>query len=356
LNYSLNGRERRMVIGAFPNWTTTAARQEARRLKQLVDQGIAPLSEREQLQAAPTVAALCDRFEAEHLPRKRPSTARYYKMALARYVRPFFGKSVKVSEVSFADIDALHRRISKTGARHTANRVIAVLSKMFALAIKWEMRTTNPVKNIERNTEHHRRRYLNADELVRLTDALARYPEQQAADAIRILLLTGARRGEVLSMKWTNVDFKEGVWSKPASSVKQNQPHTVPLSGPARQVLSKIWNDRKATTASEFVFPGNGESGHRVELKDDWRRLCEAAGIEDLRIHDLRHSFASQLASGGASLPLIGALLGHSQPATTQRYAHLFQDPLREAVEKVGAVVTGAPIAETVALLPAKKR
>jgi integrase len=209
---------------------------------------------------------------------------------------------------------------------------------MFSLAIHWHMRETNPVKGIERNKEYHRRRYLSGDELVRLTKALAKHPERQAADAIRLLLLTGARRGEVLSMRWD--DIADGVWSKPPSSTKQKEHHQIPLSAPALQLLADI--RKRQRPRAEFVLPSHGTSGHRVELKKDWAALCKAAGIEGLRVHDLRHSYASQLVSGGASLPLIGALLGHSNPATTHRYAHLFRDPLKEATERVGAVITAA--------------
>jgi integrase len=173
---------------------------------------------------------------------------------------------------------------------------------------------------------------------VRLTEALAKHSDKGAADAIRLLLLTGARRGEVLGMRWE--DVADGVWSKPASSTKQKEPHEVPLSAPALQLLADI--RKRQRPRAPFVFPGDGATGHRVELKKNWALITKAAGIEGLRIHDLRHSYASQLVSGGASLPLIGALLGHSNPITTSRYAHLFNDPLRKAVEQVGAVIAAA--------------
>jgi integrase len=173
---------------------------------------------------------------------------------------------------------------------------------------------------------------------------LAKHPDQDIANVFRLLLLTGARRGEVLAAKWADIDVGTGTWTKPGSTTKQKTDHVVPLSAPARQLLSEIRERQTATKKilGEYVFPGAGSTGHVVEIKKSWRSLCKAAGITGLRIHDVRHSFASQLASGGASLPLIGALLGHSQPATTHRYAHLFQDPQRAAVEKVAAIITAA--------------
>jgi integrase len=345
LNYiTRGGRERRFTIGDCGDWTTTEARAEAKRLRHLVDEGGDPLADVQAEREAPTVAELATRFEAEHLPRKRASTAADYRRMLTNHIRPALG-SMKVAEVTFADIDRLHRKITKTGSPYAANRCVAMLSKMFSLAVRWGMREKNPCKGIERNTEFRRRRYLAPAELAALTKALAEYPDKRSADAFRFMLLTGARRGEVLAARWADIDLTEGVWSKPASSTKQKEHHEAPLSAPARQLLSEI-RAEQGKPLGEFVFPGNGTTGHIVEIKKAWRRICKDAGIANLRIHDLRHSFASQLASGGASLPLIGALLGHSSPSTTHRYAHLFDDPQRAAVEKIAAA--GRPGADVV--------
>ena len=154
---------------------------------------------------------------------------------------------------------------------------------------------------------------------------------------MRLLLLTGARRGEVLSMTWDQIDFENGTWTKPSAHTKQKKTHHVPLSAPALQLLA----DMRGTSNSEYVFPGRGTE-HRSDLKKPWASICDVAGIEKLRLHDLRHSYASLAAAGGASLPIIGKLLGHTQVATTGRYAHLDVDPLREVAERVGAIVAGA--------------
>jgi integrase len=337
------GRERVFTIGDATVWRCTIARAKAKDLRRAIEDGGDPLADIEDERAAPTVAELCDRFEAEHLPRKRESTAGDYARMLRLYVRPALGR-LKVADVRFEDIDRLHRKVTAADRPYRANRLAAILSKMFALAIRWRMREDNPVRGIERNTEYLRRRYLSPDELARLIKALAEYPDQQTANIFRMLLLTGARRGEVLSMRWADLDLTAGIWSKPPSSTKQKEHHQVPLSAPVRQLLSEIRaaQSAKHRVLGTYVFPGLGSSGHVVELKKAWRSVCRAAAITGLRIHDLRHSFASQLASGGASLPLIGALLGHSNPNTTARYAHLFDDPQRAAVERVGAVVINA--------------
>ena len=165
------GRQRRYTIGSFPDWQTTAAREEARRLKRLIDAGGDPLGEIAAERGAATVDDLIERFLEEHVSRKRPHTQVGYRVAIERYIRPALGR-MKVTAVDWGDLDALHRKITKAGHTTQANRVAAAASKMFALAIKWRMRADNPAKGIERNSEQRRKRYLSAAELKRLTDAL----------------------------------------------------------------------------------------------------------------------------------------------------------------------------------------
>ena len=217
------GRERRITIGRYPNWTIGAARTEARRLRQLIDRGGDPLADLEEQRTAPTVADLIERFQQEHLPRLRDGTQRYYRGLLRRHIGPHFGSHVKVTDVAFADADALHRKISKSGAVYEANRALAVLSKMFSLAIRWQMCTVNPCQSVERNSEVERRRYVTSEELPRLIEVLATYPDRQAVDIIRLMMFTGARSGEVKAMRWDDLDLAGGKWNKPGSSTKQKK-------------------------------------------------------------------------------------------------------------------------------------
>jgi len=365
LNYRGRGVERRYTIGSYPDWKVATAREEAKRLKRLVDQGRDPMGERHEERAAPTVNDLVDRYLSEHAPRKRERSRRDDQSMIAQWIKPELGNR-KVADVRHEDIERLHRKITTRGAPTRANRVAALLSKMFALAIRWELRADNPARGLERNSEEKRTRYLSGDELRRLTEALAVYENQTAANAIRLLLLTGARRGELLAARWDQFDLKEGVWTKPSSHTKQKREHRVPLSGPTRQLLAEMREaaERRAAGAdrapSRFLFPARRaprplirdnvrgvarerqeSDGHMVEIKGLWRAICAQAGLSGIRVHDLRHSYASILASAGLSLPVIGALLGHTQPGTTARYAHLFDDPLRAATERVGAIITG---------------
>jgi integrase len=331
------GRQRRYTIGSFPDWSVAGAREEARRLKRAIDQGDDPLAEIAAERDAPIVNDLIERFLEEHVSRKRPHTQYDYRNIIERHIRPALGRK-KVAEVAWADVDALHRKVTKAGRAVQANRVVAVVSKMFSLAIRWRMRADNPAKGIERNQETKRKRYPSPTELARLTEALDQHPDQQAADIFRLCVLTGCRVGEAMAARWDQIKIATGTWIKPGSTTKQKTDHAVPLSGPAKQLLAEL----RQRTSSEWVFPADSEPGHRVAVQKAWLATCKAAKIKGLRIHDLRHGFASQLASTGASLPLIGSLLGHSNPVTTHRYAHLFDDPQRAAVERVGAAISNA--------------
>ena len=312
--WTQGGRQRRITIGSADNWQVTAARARAKELKQQIDNGGDPLADIEQARAAPMLTELIDRFEAEHLPKRRPGTQIDYRSILNRHVRPHWGRHVKVAEVTADDIEQLHHKISNAGHSYRANRVIAVVGKMFSLAARWKMRPDNPAKGVERNYEAKRKRYLSADEFNRLLTAMAAHPDQRVANIFRLLLLSGARRGEVLAMRWADVDLAAGKWIKPGSTTKQKTEHEVPLSAPARRLLSDIAQQQSGRRGlPEFVFPGGGAAGHIVEVKRAWRQICKSADISNLRIHDLRHSFASQLASGGAS------------PAADRRIAGTFQ-------------------------------
>jgi integrase len=254
--------------------------------------------------------------------------------------------------VNFSDIDALQRELSKRGP-YRANRVVALVSRMFTMAVKWRMRPDNPVKGIERNDEDKRKRYLSPSELVRLAVALDQHSNQQSANIIRLLLLTGARSGETMQAKWSDVDLVTRVWTKPGATTKQRSVHVLPLSSAAVQLIQRIRQD--VPKGVVWLFPA-ADGSHRRGVKDSWGAICKAADIVGVRVHDLRHTYASVLASSGFSLPVIGALLGHTQPSTTHRYAHLFDDPLRAATERASEILTGAASAEVVPLSSDRRR
>lgn len=344
LNYRVAARERRITIGSFPDWSVKAARDQAKAFKREIDLGVDPMAEREEERSAQTVAALCDLFELEYLPNRRPKTREDYCSLIKLYIRPKLGRA-KAAAVRPDDVVALHREIAAR-APYQANRVLAVISSLMAFAIRKKMREDNPAKGIEQAPEEKRERYLSPEEIGRLGEALDTHPERTSANAIRLLLLTGARRGEVLSATWDQFDLSRGVWTKPSMHTKQKKVHRVPLSAGAIALLEEM--KRQARPGARYVFPGrpkdDGTTGAPLAgIKRTWASVCCTAALEDVRIHDLRHSYASILASSGLSLQIVGALLGHTQPRTTARYAHLYDDVLRDATERVGVVVGRRP-------------
>ena len=337
LNYrrKADGLGRRYTIGAFPDWSVTAAREAAKRLKREIDAGGDPVGENRAQMQAPTVNDLCDRYEAEELAARRPSTQADYRSKLRVHIRPGLGKR-KVASIEPADVKSLHRTITAGSGAYSANRVIALFSKLMSLAVEWGLRAGNPCGHVQRNEEAPRIRYLKAPELERLFKALAEHQDQDAADFFKFLLLTGARRGETRSARWLDFDLDTGQWTKPGATTKRKTIHIVPLNDMARDLLAK----RVRVRDSEFVFPGRNGHGHRVDVRTSWRKICKAAKISDLRLHDLRHSYASILANSGVGLHTIGSLLGHTRAQTTLRYSHLTDDRLREATAHVGALIS----------------
>jgi integrase len=243
--------------------------------------------------------------------------------------------NVKVSAVSRPDIEKLH--ISLRDKPYTANRHLALLSKMFSLACEWGWRADNPVRGIPRFHEDRRERWLSEEEMARLWAALEQHPNRRAANAIKLLILTGSRRSEVLSATWDEFDMERGVWTKPSHHTKQKRTEHVPLSGPARALLSAM--QAEADPECPFLFPGDASEKPLGDIKKFWQRVRQEVGIEDVRLHDLRHTYASKLVSQNVSLHIVGRLLGHTQPRTTARYAHVDDGALREATEAFGRTV-----------------
>jgi integrase len=228
-----------------------------------------------------------------------------------------------------------------------ANRILACCSTMFALSVVPKAGETlpwrnavlgNPCKGIERNREEGRERFFSQTELARISDALVEY-RGPGGDCIRLIMLTGCRPNEAMRARWSEFDGEPGYWIKPSSHVKQRKTHKLPLNPPALELVDRL---RKKRNKSEWVFPGDVPGQHLAVLWHAWYTVRDRAGLEKgARLYDLRHSFASIGAGGGLSLSIIGRLLGHTQPRTTQRYAHLADDPLREAAVKIGNVIAG---------------
>lgn len=334
VQYRQDGRSRRMTLGRHGVITADEARKLARQHLGSVAHGENPAENRLTRRKAPSMKDLCDDYMGRHaLPNKRASSVRNDYAMIENIILPKLGTK-KVADVTRRDVEPILHRMKATPYR--ANRVRALLSKMFSLAVAWEWRDDNPALGIEKFQEEKRDRWLNEEELKRLTTVINAHPNQRAANIIRLLILTGARRGEALNATWDQFDLKRGVWTKPAHTTKQKRTEHVPLSGATVELLTCMKAQHSAD--SRYLFPGDTPGKPLNCIKKFWEEARTAAKIEDCRIHDLRHTFASHLVSSGVSLPIVGRLLGHTQPQTTQRYAHLADNPLRLAAERMSAI------------------
>jgi integrase len=259
---------------------------------------------------------------------------------------------MRVDDVTFNDIDAIRRKIADAGHFHQANRLRSLCSVMFDCAKSWQMRTDgkNPADDVRRYTEQPRHHFLTPDEMKAMLVALAKHADTRSANSIKLLLLTGARKSEVMSMRWRDVvnlgDDAKAAWRRRGADLKQGRDHAVALTGPVRMLLAEIADEQTAHGTKplpEYVFPSAvSKSKHLVEVRKVWRHVRKAAKLEHVRLHDLRHTFASLGVSHGFSLPLVGALLGHRKPSTTQRYAEVALDPQREAMGRLGKIIMGS--------------
>ncbi|UVF21554.1 site-specific integrase [Microvirga terrae] len=331
VKYRSQARQRWYTIGKHGSpWTPELARREAKRILGLVAEGKDPADKKQKDRSAPTLSALADRFLEEHVEAKsKDRTYTEYKRLIERVVKPELGR-LKIDEVRSSDIERLHLKFRATP--YQANRLVALLSKMF----NWSGRRgeRNPCVGIEHFTEQKRRRYLSSAELARLGAALAQAEEQKLRSpyvvaAIRLLVFTGARLTEILTLRWDHVDLERGVLNLADSKTGAK---TVYLNAASRELLTALPH----LDGNPFVIPGERQGKHLVNLEKPWRAIRQLAQLPDVRLHDLRHSFASIGAGAGLGLPVIGALLGHAQAATTARYAHLASDPLKQAADLIG--------------------
>ncbi len=351
-----NAPTRRMTIGAHGSpWTVDQARIEARKIIGRVANGEDPAKEKQDAKKQITVAELCDLYLERGMATKKPSTIATDKGRIERHIKPLLGKK-RVPDVTRADIKrflqdvangktakdvktGLRGRAIVKGGKGAATRTVGLLGGIFTYAFDCGLIEINPVHGVRRFPDKKGQRYLSQQELVALGAALADAEKDGknpfAVAVIKLLIFTGARKNEIQGLRWDEVDFQAGYLKLADSKTGQK---AIPLNAGALEILSNLARQQ----GSEYVFPSFGGSTHYVGTPMIWTKIRAAAGLEDVRLHDLRHSFASIAVSGGASLPIIGALLGHSDSSTTQRYAHLQDDPLKAASDAVGNRIAAA--------------
>lgn len=338
-------------------WTPDTARREALRLLHEIQNGRDPRRKYPGVAGRVRVSDLCERYLEDHaIPHKKASSVRTDRKNIENHVIPLMGK-LFVDDVTRADIEAFQKAVRDgatikgrprnykggavvKGGTGVSNRCTALLSKMFNLAEAWELRPqhSNPVRAIKKYREGQKDRFLSSAEFERLGQVLAELERDNAESpfviaAIRLLMFTGARLGEILSLRWSYVDFDRAILRLPDSKTGAK---TIPLNTAALDVLNSV----PRMLGNPFVIAGGREGQHLVNLQKPWHRIRTAADLSDVRIHDLRHSFASIALAGGVPLATIGKLLGHKTSLTTQRYAHLADEHLRAAAEAIGAALS----------------
>ena len=360
LDYRIGGRQRRMTIGRWPEWNTVAARERAKELRRDIDEGLDPLSLRESAREAPRVSDMITRYLEEHTPHLAPRNAADQYTIMHKLVAPDWGNRL-VTEITKADVEKLLSKIAAGRARPSkakpnnrarklqgakptpvrANRVGEVLRKMFSLAVGWGWRDDNPASGFRRRLENERERFLTPEEIGRLAKALDAAEDQRAAGIIRICMLTGARVGEVRQARFEQFNLDLGSWSKPAAATKQRKIHRIPISNEVATIVRQ--RQLLVPSGNPWLFPSDTPGQPVQEIRRFWKAIQSEADLPGVRVHDLRHTFASLLVSGGASLEMIGKLLGHTQMQTTQRYAHLMDSPLREGLDTVASIFRPRP-------------
>lgn len=348
-----SGKTRRYTIGAHGSpWTADAARQEARRVLGLVATGGDPVADAREFKNRLSIADLCDDYLLHGCTTKKKSTLSTDRGRIARHIKPLIGnrhvQDFSKSECRrfLSDVEmgksAVDVRTGKRGraivrgGRGTATRTLGLLGAIFSYAVECGLISTNPVSGVKRFPYKSSNRYLTHIEFGELGAAIRRAELAKenpfGLAIIRLLVLTGARKGEIEGLKWSEVNLNSGYLELADSKTGQKR---IPLNLGAREVICQQ-NGQELNT---YVFPAQVGNGHYVGTPKVWRRLRHSANLNGVRMHDLRHSFATLAASGGASLPIIGALLGHKDSKTTSRYAHLFDDPVRKVSESVGDVI-----------------
>jgi integrase len=333
------------------------ARKEASDLRREIDKGGDPAQDRideiEKAATEPTVKELLDAYLARHVMKVNgPDQKKNARDMVNRILVPKFGDR-RVSALTAADVTDLHVAMAKT--LYMANQVLTVLKAAFNKGIEWGMCTNNPARRVKRHPEDKRQTWLDETQLANLDRAITEYG-QHSGELIRLLLLTGARRGEWMRARKEQFDLAHAIWTKPAHTVKEQKQEMVPLNAATMKVLGRVL---ASTPAKEpYLFPGKKKGEPRKTVRRPWMQILRAAGLVDefvvagkrgkplrrwkptIRLHDLRHSYASWLAENGVPLQKIGMLIGHQCRETTDRYAHIADKSLRDATNLYGNAIT----------------
>jgi integrase len=339
----MQGRPEKLTIGKTSKVTLDAARKQAKQWNSDIAGGLNPAAERRSVRAEQTLGELFQRYLSEYAEGNlRPATIKNYRSMFSAHLEHW--KSKKLPLIHRADVVGLHVAIGKKGKKHTANRVVELLSAMFARARRdWNYAGPNPAEGIEGFRERQRERYLGDSdpEEPRRFFAALRQEDKLWQDFFSVCVLTGARVSNCEAMAWSEVDLQRQQWTIPAAKAKEDEPIRVVLSDDVLPIL-----ESRKDNGSEWVFPSprkGTKTGHITESKSAWGRILDNAKIENLHVHDLRRTFGSYQIAGGASLAMVGKALGHASGSNaTAIYARLNLDPIRASIAKATAAIMAA--------------
>ena len=348
-------QKRRVTLGRYGALAPDEARELAKGMLGRVHAGADPANDKAKARAELTFDKVCDLYLADGCETKKASTIATDKGRIERHIKPLLGKK-RVGEISRTDVEKFMRDVAngktaadvKTksrgraiveGGKGTATRTVGLLGGIMSFAVSRQLRADNPVRGVKRYADKKGQTFLNAAELAKIGAALTGLESEganpSAVAIIRLLAFTGARKSEIAGLRWSEVDLERGYLrlgdSKTGAKV-------IPIGAPACQVLATV----AAIEGSDFVFPASAGSSHFQGVEKVWRAVRTAAGFPALRLHDLRHSFASIGLARGDALAVIGAILGHADVKTTSRYAHLADDPVKNAANEISISVQAA--------------
>lgn len=326
----INGRPERIKLGGFPDISVEKARQMAAKFNGSIAEGKNPQDEKRSFKSEMTLGELFKVY-MERYSKKQKRSWQYDEREIPKFLSHWFSR--KISTIKRQEIQTLHEKICDNNGLYQANRILERIRAIYNKAIEWGWLGTNPAIGIKKFKEKARDRFLQPNELPRFFASLDQ-EDDLIRDYILISLFTGARKSNVLSMRWEEIDFVSQTWRIPET--KNGEPVTIALVVPAIKILER----RKQNTNSEFVFSSNSRSGHLADPKRAWDRVLKNAKIDDLHIHDLRRTLGSYLAASGANSYIIGKSLGHKSQQATAIYARLNLDPVRQSVELATAAIS----------------
>lgn len=332
----IKGRDERVKLGSFPEMTVEQARVSALKTKAAIAGGANPNLEKTKLRQEITFAELFREY-MERYSKPHKKSWEFDEREVNKFLSHWFGR--KISSITKQEIAKLHDKIGQENGLYQANRLLERIRAMFNNAIEWGWEGTNPSTGIKKFRERSRDRFMQTDELIRFHAALGKEQNETARDYILMSLLTGARKSNVLAMQWDEINWERNEWR--IEETKNGEPVTLPLLPAAVNVLER----RRKAVKSRWVFPSDRTNGHYTDPKKAWKRIMDAAKIDDLRIHDIRRTLGSYQAITGSSLTVIGKSLGHKSQQATAIYSRLNLDPVRESLQRATDVIfaTGTP-------------